>query len=259
MDTNVVEITEFALKPGFTEQMFLQTRDEVNDEVRKLKGFLNRRLLKSAGGWTEIFEWADMNSAKAAGEVWSSLPGIKNYCSMVNSASIKVGYHSVAAVAGGEAGRSTPHAFCSHALEGEARWWLGSLAVIKATAVQTAGQFTLIEVLESEGEAPLHVHHREDESFLVMEGEIEFEIGGKAIMAGPGSFLFGPRDVPHRYTVKRGPARMLFFFTPGGFEELLRATSVPTADRRIPPDGEGMPDMETFPDVVRRYGCELLS
>ncbi|MER8382651.1 hypothetical protein NKH05_25620, partial [Mesorhizobium sp. M1399] len=69
----------------------------------------------------------------------------------------------------------------------------------------------------------------------------------------------GPRDVPHRYTVKRGPARMLFFFTPGGFEELLRATSVPTADRRIPPDGEGMPDMETFPDVVRRYGCELLS
>ncbi|MER8404209.1 MULTISPECIES: quercetin 2,3-dioxygenase [unclassified Mesorhizobium] len=258
MDTNVVEITEFALKPGFTEQMFLQTRDEVNDEVRKLKGFINRRLLKSEGGWTEILEWADIDSAKSAGEVWSTLPGIKNYCSMVNSASIKVGYHSVAAVASGGAGRSIPHAFCSHALDGEARWWLGSLAVIKATAAQTAGQFTLVEVLESEGEAPLHVHHREDESFLVMEGEIEFEIGGKAIMAGPGSFLFGPRDVPHRYTVKRGPARMLFLFTPGGFEELLEATSVPAGDRRIPPDGEGMPDMKTFPDVVRHYGCELL-
>ncbi|MER8482061.1 quercetin 2,3-dioxygenase [Mesorhizobium sp. M1322] len=258
MNTNVVEVTEFALKPEFTEQMFLQTRDEVNGEVRKLKGFINRRLLKSEGGWTEMFEWADMDSAKAAGEVWSTLPGIKNYCSMVNSASIKVGYHSVAAVAGGEAGRSIPHAFCSHALEGEARWWLGSLAVIKATATQTAGQFTLVEVLENEGEAPLHVHHREDESFQVMEGEIEFEIGGSKIMAGPGSFLFAPRDVPHRYTVKRGPARMLFLFTPAGFEELVRATSVPADDWRIPPAGEGMPDMEIFPDVVRRYGCELL-
>ncbi|OWK22063.1 hypothetical protein AJ88_14585 [Mesorhizobium amorphae CCBAU 01583] len=119
--------------------------------------------------------------------------------------------------------------------------------MIKATAAQTAGQLTLIEVLENEGEAPLHVHHREDESFQVMEGEIEFEIGGKKIMAGPGSFLFGPRDVPHRYTVKRGPARMLFFFTPGGFEDLLRATSVPANNRRIPPDGEGMRTWRHFP------------
>jgi quercetin dioxygenase-like cupin family protein len=254
MDTTVVEVTEFALKPGTTEQMFLQTREEMNDEVRKLKGFLNRRLLKSKGGWTEIFEWTDMDSAKAAGEVWSTLPGIENYCSMVNSASIKVGYHSVAA----EVGRSVARAFCSHALEGEAHWWLGSLAVIKATAAQTAGQFTLVEVLENEGEAPLHVHHREDESFQVMEGEIEFEIGDTKILAGPGSFLFAPRDVPHRYTVKRGPARMLFLYTPAGFEELVRATSVPADDWRIPSAGEGMPDMEIFPDVVRRYGCELL-
>jgi hypothetical protein len=30
---------------------------------------------------------------------------------------------------------------------GEARWWFGSLATIKATAAQTGGAYTLVEVL----------------------------------------------------------------------------------------------------------------
>ena len=51
--------------------------------------------------------------------------------------------------------------------EGEARWWGGvSLATIKATGKETGGRYTLVEVLGAEGEeAPLHVHHREDEAF----------------------------------------------------------------------------------------------
>ena len=46
------------------------------------------------------------------------------------------------------------------------------LAVIKATAADTGGQMTIIEVTEPPGaEAPLHVHHREDEGFWILEGE----------------------------------------------------------------------------------------
>lgn len=149
-------------------------------------------------------------------------------------------------------------AYARHQGEGEARWWLGSLTMIKATTATTGGQFTLVEVLEGEGEAPLHVHHREDEAFWVLEGDLEFEVGGAKFAAGPGSFLFGPRDVPHRYTVKRGPARMLFLFTPGGFEELIRATSQPATALRIPQGEEGMIDFERLPEIVKRYGAELL-
>ena len=156
------------------------------------------------------------------------------------------------------AGLSRPMTFARQAGEGEHRWWFGTLAVIKAAADQTGGQFTLVEIHENEGEAPLHVHHREDKSFWVIEGEIEFQVGQETISAGPGSFLFAPRDVPHRYIVKRGPARILFLFNPAGFEELLRATSEPAGESRIPAEGEGMPDMDALPDVVRRYGCELL-
>ena len=148
--------------------------------------------------------------------------------------------------------------FVRHQEDGEARWWLGSLATIKATSQDTGGQFCLIEVLENEGESPLHVHHNEDETFYVLEGEVEFEVGGRTIPAMPGTVLFAPRDVPHRYVVRRGPARILYLCTPGGFEELVRATSDPASERRIPREGEGTPDFDTLPKTVKRFGCELL-
>ena len=54
------------------------------------------------------------------------------------------------------------------------------------------------------------MHHNKDEAFWVLEGELTFEVGEEMIKASPGSFLFGPKDFPHRYTVESGPARMLF-------------------------------------------------
>lgn len=153
----------------------------------------------------------------------------------------------------------SPAAFSLASGSGEQRWWLGSLATIKATSEQTGGQFALIEIQENETETPMHVHHHEDEAFWVIEGAIQFEVGSKTVEAGPGSFLFGPRGVPHRYKVHKGPARMLFLFTPGGFENLLRATSYPAVEARIPCEGEGLPDFEALSEIVQRYGCEILA
>jgi quercetin dioxygenase-like cupin family protein len=81
--------------------------------------------------------------------------------------------------------------------EGEARWWMGGLATVKATGKETDGRYTLIEIFEPEGEGPLHVHHREDEGFFIIEGELTFQIGDETIKASPGSFVFGPKNVPH--------------------------------------------------------------
>jgi mannose-6-phosphate isomerase-like protein (cupin superfamily) len=111
--------------------------------------------------------------------------------------------------------------------EGDARWWLGGLVTVKATGKETDGRYALLEVLDPEGPQPLHVHHREDEGFWILEGEVIFEVGDETIKASPGSFVFGPKDVPHRYTVESGPARILFVISPAGFEELIYATSEP--------------------------------
>ena len=144
--------------------------------------------------------------------------------------------------------------------EGEARWWLGGLAVIKATAADTGGQMTIVEVTEAPGaEAPLHVHHREDEGFWLIEGDVTFEVGGATIEAHAGDYVFGPRDIPHRYTVGSTGCRMLFLMTPGGFEELVIAMSEPAGSRTLPPPFEEEPDWERVAAIARAYGAELLA
>src|SRR5215213_11117437 len=124
--------------------------------------------------------------------------------------------------------------------EGEALWWIGMLATIKATAEQTGGRYTLVEVLAPEGFAsPLHVHHFEDEGFWILEGEMTFYVGDQTVKARPGSFLFGPKEVPHAFTVDSGPAREL----------------------TIPPQPQAPPDeaeMQRMAAIAARHGNEIL-
>jgi quercetin dioxygenase-like cupin family protein len=142
---------------------------------------------------------------------------------------------------------------------GDARWWFGSLAVIKATAADTGGQMAIIEITEPPGtEAPLHVHHREDEGFWLLEGDATFEVGDTTIEAHAGDYVFGPRDIPHRYTVGSAGCRMLFIMTPGGFEDLVIAMSEPAGSRTLPPPPEAEPDWERVAAIAKAHGCELL-
>jgi mannose-6-phosphate isomerase-like protein (cupin superfamily) len=145
--------------------------------------------------------------------------------------------------------------------EGQARWWYPSLAVIKATAADTGGQMTIIEVTEPPGsEAPLHVHHREDEGFWILEGDVKFEVGDITIEAYSGDYVFGPRGIPHRYTVGSAGCRMLFILTPGGFEELVIAMSKPASSRTLPPPSEEEePDWEQVAAIAKAHGNELLA
>ena len=146
--------------------------------------------------------------------------------------------------------------------EGEARWWLGSLTTIKATGKDTGGRYSLVEVLEPEGtEGPLHVHHREDEGFWILEGELTFQIGEERLRAAAGSFVFGPKGVPHSYRVDVGPARILYILSPSGFEEFIYASSKPAGSLTLPPAAEGPPsdaEMERLVALARQHGAEIL-
>ena len=109
---------------------------------------------------------------------------------------------------------------------GERLSWMGEPTLLKLTGEQTGGLYALAEIVSTpEGFVPLHVHHREDEAFFVLDGEVTFTIGQEVVEAGPGSFAFGPRDVPHRYAVGTPSARMLMIFSPAGFEGFMRETS----------------------------------
>jgi mannose-6-phosphate isomerase-like protein (cupin superfamily) len=146
--------------------------------------------------------------------------------------------------------------------EGEAWWWVGVLATIKATAEQTGWQYTLVEILAPEGyPGVLHVHHAEDEGFWILEGELTVYVGDQTMKAHPGSFLFGPKDVPHAFTVDSGPARLLFILSPAGFEDLIREMGEPARELTIPPQPEEPPseaEMERMAAIATNYGGEIL-
>jgi mannose-6-phosphate isomerase-like protein (cupin superfamily) len=146
--------------------------------------------------------------------------------------------------------------------EGETWWWLGVLATIKATKEQTGGQYTLVEILAPEGyPGVMHVHHQEDEGFWIIEGELTFYVGDQVLKARPSSFLFGPKDVPHAFTVDSGPARMLFVLSPGGFEDLIREMGEPARELSIPPPPEAPPsetEMQQIAAIAAKYGGEIL-
>ena len=144
--------------------------------------------------------------------------------------------------------------------QGEALWWLGMLAEVKATAEDTGGLLSIMEITCAPGmEAPLHVHHNEDEAFWITDGDVTFYVGDEVIEAQAGDYLFGPREIPHRYTVGNSGCRMLFIVTPGGFERMVREMSVPAESRTLPPPPEEEPDWGRIAAIAKAHGNELLA
>jgi quercetin dioxygenase-like cupin family protein len=143
--------------------------------------------------------------------------------------------------------------------DGEARWWWGNLAVLKVTGAHTNGGLTAVEVtIGADRMVPLHVHHRDEETFLVLDGSLTFYIGEEKIDAGPGDFVVGPRDIPHRFVAGPDGARVLLILTPAGLEGLVREQSIPATARTLPPAGGPPPDLNRAREIALRYGCELL-
>ena len=55
---------------------------------------------------------------------------------------------------------------------GERIWITGDTVIIRATASDTGGAYTMIEAITSHGNGPLpHLHKNEDETLYVLEGK----------------------------------------------------------------------------------------
>ncbi|AGK58322.1 putative Cupin 2 [Hyphomicrobium denitrificans 1NES1] len=143
--------------------------------------------------------------------------------------------------------------------QGEALWFVASLAIIKAAGEMTNGRVTVFEILAPEGAgSPLHVHHREDEWFYILEGEMTFWVGGRVIEVSAGSFIYGPRDIPHTYIVRSPQALYLGVEEPAGFEKFMRAVGQPAKTLTIPPPSTHLPDQNLLASVASEFGMEIL-
>lgn len=142
--------------------------------------------------------------------------------------------------------------------EGQTFWFLGTLMTLKATGEQTGGAFGLIEQELPPGFAtPRHVHHAEDEAFAILAGRLTFHCGDRTFDAGPGTFVYLPRDVVHGFEVAGDePARLLQFNLPGGLEQFFVEMGEPAASPAGPPPGP--PDVAKLLALAPRYRVEIV-
>jgi quercetin dioxygenase-like cupin family protein len=100
--------------------------------------------------------------------------------------------------------------------------------------------------------SPYHTHHREDESFYILQGEVAFVLDGNWQRVGAGAFVFGPREIPHGFkAVGDKPVHMLLLTTPGGFEEFVTELAQPLEAPVTPPD------IPKLIETAARYGIEI--
>lgn len=143
--------------------------------------------------------------------------------------------------------------------EGEAIWFLQTLMTVKASGAESGGAFSLIEVhYPAAFSPPPHVHHHEDESFYILEGEVVFSCGDRTWTAGQGAFAVLPCGVQHGFTIGgSAPARMLQMSSAPGLERFFRDAGAPAAERTLPPAG-AKPDLPRLRAAAERHGLELL-
>ena len=138
-------------------------------------------------------------------------------------------------------------------------WGPGDLYRFLVTGAESGGAYFATEAFVPPGGGPpLHVHRNEDEWFYVTEGELTFWVGGQVIVAGAGSFVYGPRDIPHTFAVSSDTARFLLVTEPAGFDGFVRTLSEPATELVIPPPATEPPDVEAMTRLAAEYGVEIL-
>lgn len=128
---------------------------------------------------------------------------------------------------------------------------LGNTFTLLVSGKQTNGAFTVLSGSSPPGGGtPLHKHHDEDEALYVLEGEYAIQCGTETVHAGPGSFVFAPREIPHKLTnVSTGTSSHLGIVSPAGFEGFLQEIS------QLPPP----PTVEQIARVAAKYRLEILA
>ena len=128
---------------------------------------------------------------------------------------------------------------------------IGNALNIRIHGHDTGGVLAVVESVDPPGGGPPpHIHHREDETFQVLEGEYEFTCDGKTFTARAGATIFAPRGVPHYYRyVGQTPGRLMVTITPAGFEGFFEEVGALSPQQQ---------DIPRVMEIGKKYGLEIL-
>jgi len=140
---------------------------------------------------------------------------------------------------------------------------VGDTYTILLSGHDTAGRFCLIDMhIPPNGGPPPHRHDFE-ESFILLDGEIEATFRGTKSTAKAGETIHVPANAPHQFhNVSDKPVRMLCICSHAGQEEFFAQVGVPVATRTTPPPPLDAAAQAAFLEKVKslapKYKTELL-
>lgn len=129
---------------------------------------------------------------------------------------------------------------------------LGIPMLIRLHGRDTGGVISVVESHDVPGGGPpLHIHHREDEAFQILEGDYEWTVGGKTFVARKGTTIFAPRGVAHTYRyLGQTPGRLMCIITPSGFEGFFETIGALSPEQQQ--------DIPRVMEIAKTFGLEIL-
>lgn len=138
----------------------------------------------------------------------------------------------------------------------------GALFQFLATGEQTNHSFSLMYIEVKKGnEPPAHTHHREDESYYILEGAIRFWIGKEVIDAKAGDFIYLPKGIPHKFELLSDTVKELMWMSPSGLEKWFWDNSIPAPNMQALPIMTAPPSPQQIAHFVQslsEYGVEMV-
>src|SRR5215470_8313906 len=113
---------------------------------------------------------------------------------------------------------------------------VGGTYTILLSGKDTAGRFCLIDLYVPPGGGPPPHRHDFEETFVLLEGELQFTFRGAEKTVRSGATINIPANAPHQFRNSSAvPARLLCICSPAGQEEFFMKVGIPVATRTTPP------------------------
>jgi quercetin dioxygenase-like cupin family protein len=139
----------------------------------------------------------------------------------------------------------------------------GNTYTITVSGKDTNGRFCVVDMHVPPGGGPAPHRHDCEETFIVLEGEVEATFRGRKYIVRAGETINIPANAPHRFQNNSdAPARLLCICSPAGQEELFKEVGIPVATRTTAPPRLDSAQQQEFMEKARslapKYRTELL-
>ena len=140
---------------------------------------------------------------------------------------------------------------------------VGDTYTITVSGDETNGRFCIIDMHIPPGGGPAPHRHDFEETFILLEGQIEATFRGKKSLVRAGDTINIPANAPHQFhNSSSKPVRLLCICSPAGQEKFFLEVGVPVATRTTAPpkldDKQTAAFLEKAKALAPKYRTELL-